>query len=76
MEDDVEVKKAIDEAQGKREWVEWAGKTLMPPMHAQIAMEKADEKGKWKAVPSRAKVYAEVDGPVSNLTCCRQSALM
>jgi hypothetical protein len=47
-EDDVDVKKAVDEvqeyynAQEKREWVEWAGKTLMPHLHAQIAMEKAD----------------------------------
>jgi hypothetical protein len=35
-EEDAEVKKAVDEAQvyfntqDKREWVEWAGKTLMP----------------------------------------------
>jgi hypothetical protein len=48
-EDDTKVKKAIDEAQGiydahgKREWVEWADKTLMPRLHAQIAMERADE---------------------------------
>jgi hypothetical protein len=48
-EDDAEVKKAVDEAQGiynthgKREWVEWASKTLMPRMHAQIAMEKVEE---------------------------------
>jgi hypothetical protein len=47
-EDDAEVKKAVDKAQGvydvhgKREWVEWAGKTLMPWLHAQIAMERAD----------------------------------
>jgi hypothetical protein len=48
-EDNAEVRKAVDEAQGvfdmqgKREWVEWAGKTLMPCMHAQMAMERADE---------------------------------
>jgi hypothetical protein len=48
MEEDAEVKKAVDEAQGvydahgKREWVEWAGKTLMPRMHMQMAMERAD----------------------------------
>jgi hypothetical protein len=48
-EDDTEVKKAVDKAQGvydahgKREWVEWAGKTLMPRLHAQIVMERADE---------------------------------
>jgi hypothetical protein len=48
-EDNAEVKKAVDEAQvvydthSKREWVEWAGKTLMPCLHAQIAMERADE---------------------------------
>jgi hypothetical protein len=47
-EDDPEVKKAVDEAQrvydkhGKREWVEWVGKTLMPRLHAQIEMERAD----------------------------------
>jgi hypothetical protein len=48
MEDDAEVKKAVDEAQeyyntqDKREWVNWAGKILMLRLHAQIAMEKAD----------------------------------
>jgi hypothetical protein len=47
-EDDAEVKKAVNEAQGifdthgKREWVEWVGKTLMPCMNAQIAIERAD----------------------------------
>jgi hypothetical protein len=47
-EDDAEVKKAVDEAQrvydkrGKRESIEWAGKTLMPRVHAQIEMEKVD----------------------------------
>jgi hypothetical protein len=34
---------AANDAHGKREWVEWAGKTLMPRLHAQIAMERADE---------------------------------
>jgi hypothetical protein len=49
MEDDAEVKKAVDEVQGvfnmqgKREWVEWVGKTLMPHLHTQIAMEKVDK---------------------------------
>jgi hypothetical protein len=47
-EDDPEVKKAVNEAQriydmhGKREWVEWAGKTLMPRLHVQIEMERVD----------------------------------
>jgi hypothetical protein len=47
-EDDVDVKKAVDEAQEyynaqeKREWVEWAGKMLMPRLHTQIVMEKVD----------------------------------
>jgi hypothetical protein len=47
-EDDVDVKKAVDEAQAyynvqeKREWVEWAGKILMPRLHAQMAMEQVD----------------------------------
>jgi uncharacterized protein YacL (UPF0231 family) len=47
-EDDVDVKKAVDEAQEyyntqeKREWVEWAGKILMPWLHGQMVMEQAD----------------------------------
>jgi hypothetical protein len=47
-EEDAEVQNAVDDMQGyfnaqeKREWVEWAGKTLMPRLHVQIAMEKAD----------------------------------
>jgi hypothetical protein len=47
-EDDVEVKKAVDEVQGvydmhgKREWLEWAGKTLMLCLHMQMAMERVD----------------------------------
>jgi hypothetical protein len=46
--DDVDVKNAVDKAQKyydtqeKREWVEWAGKILMPRLHAQMAMEQAD----------------------------------
>jgi hypothetical protein len=48
MEEHAEVKKAVDEAQAyydaqdKREWVKWAGKTLMLRLHAQMAMEQAD----------------------------------
>jgi hypothetical protein len=47
-EDDVDIKKVVDEAQAyynaqeKREWVEWAGKILMPRLHVQMAMEQAD----------------------------------
>jgi hypothetical protein len=47
-EDDAEVKKAVDQAQGvydargKWEWVKWVGKTLMPRLHVQIEMERAD----------------------------------
>jgi hypothetical protein len=47
-EDNINVKKVIDEAQEyynvqeKREWVEWVGKILMPWLHVQMAMEKAD----------------------------------
>jgi hypothetical protein len=47
-EDDVDVKKAVNKAQvyynaqEKREWAEWAGKILMPRLHAQMAMEQAD----------------------------------
>jgi hypothetical protein len=49
MEDDTEVKKVVDEAQEyydvqeKREWVKWVGKTLMPRLHVQMAMEKVDK---------------------------------
>jgi hypothetical protein len=48
MEDDAKVKKAVDEMQafynkhGKQEWVEWAGKMLLPRLHMQIEMERAD----------------------------------
>jgi hypothetical protein len=47
-EDNVDVKNAVDEAQKyyntpeKREWVEWAGKILMPWLHVQMAMEQVD----------------------------------
>jgi hypothetical protein len=47
-EDDVDVKKAVSEAQTyynaqeKREWVKWAGKILMPRLHVQMAMEQVD----------------------------------
>jgi hypothetical protein len=47
-EDDVDTKNAVDEAQKyydaqeKREWVEWAGKILMPQLHTQMAMEQVD----------------------------------
>jgi hypothetical protein len=47
-EEDTEMHKAVNEAQGvynaqgKREWVKCAGKTLMPHLHMQMVMEKAD----------------------------------
>jgi hypothetical protein len=47
-EEDTEVKKAVDDTQeyfntqDKREWVEWAGKMLIPCLHTQMAMEKVD----------------------------------
>jgi hypothetical protein len=47
-EDDIDVKKAVDEAQEyynaqeKWEWVEWAGKIFMPWLHARMVMEQAD----------------------------------
>jgi hypothetical protein len=47
-EEDTKVQKAVDEvqryfnAQEKREWVEWAGKMLMPCLHVQMAMDKVD----------------------------------
>jgi hypothetical protein len=48
MEDDAEVKKAVDKAQeyynaqDRRDWVEWVGKVLMPCLHVQITMGKVD----------------------------------
>jgi hypothetical protein len=48
MEDDTKVSKAINEvqeyyeAQDRQEWVEWAGKILMPCLHVRIEMERAD----------------------------------
>jgi hypothetical protein len=48
IEDNIDVKKALDEAQEyynvqeKREWVEWVGKMLIPQLHTQIMMEKED----------------------------------
>jgi hypothetical protein len=47
-EDNAKVKKAVDEAQkyynvqDRRDRVEWAGKMLIPRLHVQMAMEKAD----------------------------------
>jgi hypothetical protein len=32
----------VYDVHGKREWVKWAGKTLMPRLHVQMAMEQAD----------------------------------
>jgi hypothetical protein len=64
-EDDTKVKKAVDEAQGiydvhgKREWVKWAGKTLMPHMHVQIVMEKADEMRAEQDVMDEERLQAE-----------------
>jgi hypothetical protein len=48
MEDNIDMKKVVNkvqeyyDAQEKREWVEWAGKTLMLRLHTQIAMETVD----------------------------------
>jgi hypothetical protein len=48
MEEDTKVQMVVDNTQeyfntqDKREWVEWAGKMLMPCLHAQIAIEKVD----------------------------------
>jgi hypothetical protein len=47
-QDEAEVQKAVNEvqeyhdAQDKREWVDCAGKILMPRLHVQVAMEKVD----------------------------------
>jgi hypothetical protein len=58
---------------GESEWEELAEEGL-------AAMEVVVEsltvgKGKWKAAPARAKIYAAVDGPVSTLTSRRQYTL-
>jgi hypothetical protein len=50
-EDDVDIKKVVSEvqtyynAQEKREWVKWAGKILMPRLHAQMAMAESVAEG-------------------------------
>jgi hypothetical protein len=62
MEEDAEVKKAVEEyydAQDKREWVEWAGKTLMPCLHMQIVMEKADAERVKQDVMDEVQLQAE-----------------
>jgi hypothetical protein len=46
-----------------------------PEVAAVVVESSTVRKGKWKAAPARAKVYAEMDGLVSNLTCRRLSAL-
>jgi hypothetical protein len=74
-EDDVDVKKAVDKAQvyynvqEKREWVDWAGKILIPRLHAQMVMEQADamraeqeeleEMGRQDEVEQREQEWAE-----------------
>jgi hypothetical protein len=46
------------------------------PAAAEVAIESSTVgKGKWKVAPARAKVYAAVDEPVSNLSSRRQHAL-
>jgi hypothetical protein len=42
-----------------REWVEWVGKTLMPRMHAQIVMEKADEMRAEQDTMDEERIQAE-----------------
>jgi hypothetical protein len=63
-----------DEEVGESEWEESAQEELEA---AAVVVESLTVgKGKRKVVPARAKVYAEMDGPVSNLTRRRRSALM
>jgi hypothetical protein len=65
MEEDTEVKKAVDkvqvyyDAQDKREWVKWAGKTLMPHLHAQMAMERVDAERVEQDVMDKERLQAE-----------------
>jgi hypothetical protein len=70
-EDDVDVKNAVDKAQqyynvqDKREWVEWAGKILMPRLHAQMPMEQADAarvEEEEQQNQERAQKEAELEG--------------
>jgi hypothetical protein len=64
-EDDVDLKKVLDEAQAyydaqdKREWVEWAGKTLMLCLHAQITMEKVDAERAEQDAMDEVRLQAE-----------------
>jgi hypothetical protein len=64
-EEDAEVKKAVDEAQAyydaqnKREWVEWAGKILMPCLHAQMVMERADTERAEQDAMDEEQIQAE-----------------
>jgi hypothetical protein len=58
---------------GESEWGESAEKELA--VAAKAIKSSTVGKGKRKVVPARAKVYVEMDGLVSNLIHCRQSAL-
>jgi hypothetical protein len=58
-----------DEEIGESEWEE---STEEEPVAAAKAIESSIiGKGKRRTVPTRAKVYAAVEGPVSDLTSCR-----
>jgi hypothetical protein len=58
---------AQDEEIGESKWEELAYKE--PAAAEKVVESLTIRKGKGKAAPARAKVYAEMDGPVSNLTC-------
>jgi hypothetical protein len=54
-----------DEEVGEREWDESVEEE--PEVAKKVIESSTVSKGKWKMVPTRAKVYREVDGPVSDL---------
>jgi hypothetical protein len=46
---------------------EWDESVEEEPKSAAVAVESSTiSKGKWKVAPARAKVFSEVDGPVSD----------
>jgi hypothetical protein len=62
-----------DEEAGESEWEE---STEEEPAAAEVVVESSTVgKGKRKAAPARAKVYAAVEGPVSTLASRRRYAL-
>jgi hypothetical protein len=62
-----------DEEIGKSEWEESAEEE--PAMAEKVVESSTISKGKRKVAPTRAKVYVEVEGPVSSLPSQHQYVL-